>query len=226
MTKNRENFIFISISNIITALTVYLLFWSTDNIVDNTSETMAMPVAIYSPNNIFLCLVVLFNILLFWLLYNKNHKPDVQRLYQVNSTSTNVVQMKEYYHLENLRRAEEVSLEVKNYAIRTMAPYMTVPNIEFLCANIEGWTKSKAITLKPLDVSTVLSSLDLRHFAWNIGERLGWSGQQRAQFIKQTFPNTLQDLEVETIRRNLRQKGTCLIKIDVPEHGDFHFQKL
>ena len=226
MTKNRENIFLISITNIITALTVYLLFWTSDNTADNISETRVMTVVDYLPNIVFRGFVVFFNVIVFSLLRNRNHTSDAHIPYEVNSLSTSVVQMKEYYHLENLRREEEVSLEVKNYAIRTMAPYMSVDNIEFLCANIKGWTKSKSITLKPLDVSTVLSSLDLRHFAWNIGERLGWTGQQRAQFIKQTFSQTLQELEVETIRRNLRQKGTCLIQLDIPEHGDFHFQSI
>ena len=54
-------------------------------------------------------------------------------------------------------------------------------------------------------------------------ERCGWKGEQRARFIKLSFPSELKDVEVETIRRNLRQKGTCKIEIDVPENGSFAF---
>ena len=225
MIKMRANILLMMITNIGTAIVVSAIIGFDNNnlnqggIAENLDTAKAVPFLLF--------LVFLLIVITAYILY-KLRKSSEKSVYtiQSNTVSNKVSQMKEYYHLENLRREEEVSLEVKNYSIRTMAPYMTVDNIEFLCANIEGWTKSKGITLKPLDVSTVLSSLDLRHFAWNIGERLGWTGQQRAQFIKLTFPQTLQELEVETIRRNLRQKGTCLIQLDIPEHGDFHFQSI
>lgn len=221
MTKLRENFLLMMMTNLSTAIVVFVILTMNDTAVnikrdiENTNTTMAV-FSLITFVLILLNIFVLFKI-------RKTHK-QAQNYSSESKVSNKVVQMKEYYKLENLRREEEVSLEVRNYSIRTMAPYMSVDNIEFLCINIDGWTKNKGIALKPLDVSIALSSLDLRHFAWNIGERLGWTGQQRAQFIKKTFPKPLQDLEIETIRRNLRQKGTCQIKIDVPVHGDFHFQ--
>ena len=221
MTKLRENFLLMMMTNLSTAIVVFVILTMSDTAVnvkrdiDNTNSTMAVFFLI-------VLVLILLNIFILFKIRKANDQP--QSCITEGKVTNKVVQMKEYYKLENLRREEEISLEVKNYSIKTMAPYMSVDNIEFLCANIEGWTKTKGITLKALDVSVAVSSLDLRHFAWNIGERLGWTGQQRAQFIKQTFPKTLQDLEVETIRRNLRQKGSCIIKIDIPEHGDFHFQ--
>ena len=221
MIKVRSIFLLMT-TNIGTALVVTRVLGNGENVSEKHTIFEVFNTAKVVPFLfIFLFLILLTVVYILFKIRKESVKPvnDVSN----NMASNRVAKMKEYYHLENLRREEQIFLEVKNYAIQIMAPYMSVDNIEFLCANVECWTKHKGIDLKPLDVSSILTCLDLRHFAWNIGERLGWSGQQRAQFIKLTFPINLKDLEVETIRRNLRQKGTCLIPIDIPEHGEFHF---
>ena len=68
--------------------------------------------------------------------------------------------------------------------------------------------------------------LDLRHLAWNIGKRLDWNGNQCATFIKICFHLEMKDLEIETIRRNLRQKGSCIIERDVPENDSYEFHSV
>ena len=95
--------------------------------------------------------------------------------------------------------------------------------LTLLYNNVYLWYHSKKASLVPVCTDGTLSTLDLRHLVWNIGERCGWKGEQRARFIKLSFPSELKDVEVETIRRNLRQKGTCKIEIDVPENGSFAF---
>ena len=222
MTKVRVNLLLMMMTNIGTAIAVFAIL----KMDLNVARLFHVILNSYTAVAVLLFMIVSILIIIVVYVFHKYRKDTPNTICDVkrNLVSDKVVQMKDYYYLENLRREEEVSLEVKNYTIRTMAPYMSVDHIEFLCANIEGWTKSKALSLKSVEVSNVLSSLDLRHFAWNIGERLGWTGQQRALFIKQTFPQNLQDLEIETIRRNLRQKGTCIIQIDIPEQGDYHFK--
>ena len=68
----------------------------------------------------------------------------------------------------------------------------------------------------------------LFYFVWNIGERLGWSGVKRAEFAKYCFPVAMKDLEVETIRRTVKQspENQFTIKIDEPDSKDdyrFHY---
>ena len=77
--------------------------------------------------------------------------------------------------------------------------------------------------LIPVTTDGRLTTLDLRHLAWNIGERFNWKGIKRALFIKLVFPIEMRELEVETIRRNLRQNGNCIIELDIPEKGFFEF---
>ena len=112
---------------------------------------------------------------------------------------------------------------IRQYIEITLSPYMKDAALTLLYNNVYLWYHSKKASLAPVCTDGTLSTLDLRHLVWNIGERCGWKGEQRARFIKLSFPSELKDVEVETIRRNLRQKGTCKIKIDVPENGSFAF---
>ena len=83
--------------------------------------------------------------------------------------------------------------------------------------------ESEDSKLIPVTTDGRLTTLDLRHFAWNIGERFNWKGVKRAMFVKLVFPVEMRDLEVETIRRNLRQNGNCIIDLDIPEKGLYEF---
>lgn len=112
---------------------------------------------------------------------------------------------------------------IRQYIEITLSPYMKDVSLTILYNNVYLWYHGKKASLTPVCTDGSLSTLDLRHLVWNIGERCGWKGEQRARFIKQSFPSELKDVEVETIRRNLRQKGTCKIEIDVPEKGSFAF---
>ena len=47
--------------------------------------------------------------------------------------------------------------------------------------------------------------------------------QHRATFIKLCFPKELNDVEIESIRRSLRQKGKCKIEIDIPDKDSYEF---
>lgn len=64
---------------------------------------------------------------------------------------------------------------------------------------------------------------DLKHYVWNIGIRLDYSGISKATFVKQVFAEELRNQSLETILRTLRQDGKCLIELDHPKPGSFRF---
>ena len=131
--------------------------------------------------------------------------------------------IRERHQSEMARHKKEIEECVIAYVVQTMAPYMKSNDLTVLCENIRSWDTSKDIALTPTLTSGQLSTLDLRHLAWNIGERFKWSGEQRAVFIKQSFPHEFRDLEIKSIKQNLRQQGNCIIPIDIPEKRDFKF---
>lgn len=62
-------------------------------------------------------------------------------------------------------------------------------NFEKLCNNIRLYIQNeKPITMEPVVTNGELNSLDLRHFGWNIGTRLGYKGDSKAYFIKKCIP--------------------------------------
>lgn len=120
---------------------------------------------------------------------------------------------------------------IKEYIDIVMVPFLDDDkSLDMLFENIRHWNLSddEQFMPVPLNPSHRLSSFDIRHFVWNIGERLGWSGVKRAEFAKYCFPVAMKDLEVETIRRTLKQspENQFTIKIDEPDSKDdyrFHY---
>ena len=129
--------------------------------------------------------------------------------------------IRERHQYEIARHKKEIEECVIAYVVQTMAPYMKSSDLNMLCENIRNWVASKQIILTPTLTNGQLSTLDLRHLAWNIGERFKWSGEHRAVFIKQSFPHEFRDLEIKSIKQNLRQQGNCVISIDIPEKHDY-----
>lgn len=112
---------------------------------------------------------------------------------------------------------------------------MTEEELPKLCNEINGWCMDAAYKPTPIslkytaDTKDRLKTLDLKHFIWNIGERLGanngYTGIVRSRFIKNLFPDALQDAEVVSLQRTLTiepEKGH--IKLDRPAPGcnEFH----
>ena len=64
-----------------------------------------------------------------------------------------------------------------------------------------------------LIVDKAIRTIDLMHYAWNIGNLFKKKGIDTATFIKQVFADALVDVEISTIIRKLRMEGTCIIEL-------------
>lgn len=129
-------------------------------------------------------------------------------------------------HNEMCQKKEEERREaIKEYIDIKMVPYFKDDeSLDIIYVNIIHWNKSETegFEPKPLNPSHGLTQWDIRHFVWNIGERLGWTGAKRARFAKLCFPVCLQGVEEETIRRTLKQSsGPYTIEIDEPDSSDY-----
>lgn len=160
---------------------------------------------------------------LVWKQYKKRHQSRLQSHRPTDEQVALYETIRKQHQTEKEDMDKAMLSAIQQYIEITLSPYMKDAALTLLYNNVYLWYHSKKATLVPVCTDGTLSTLDLRHLVWNIGERCGWKGEHRARFIKQSFPSELKDVEVETIRRNLRQKGTCKIKIDVPENGSFAF---
>jgi hypothetical protein len=134
---------------------------------------------------------------------------------------------KEYQREQEQRRHNTIDA-IMEYVTHTMSPYIYDNyELEKLLDAIRKWADDWQHKPVPIRLKSTLTTLDLRHFVWNIAERLGskkdYTGEVRAIFIKRMFPDVMRDIELDSIRNFKFQPDSGNIVIDDPEKGDYHF---
>lgn len=134
---------------------------------------------------------------------------------------------KEFQREQEQRRQDTIAAIIE-YVAHTMSPYIyDNGELEKLCDAIRMWANDWRHVPVPIRLKSTLTTLDLRHFVWNIAERLGskkdYTGEVRAIFIKRMFPNVMKDIELDSIRNFKFQPDTGSIMIDEPDKGDYRF---
>ena len=134
---------------------------------------------------------------------------------------------------QHRRQCEQEKADLVNviidYVDYIMPPYVDEENLTSLCGEIRLWTEDSTHRPAAIRLKGKLTTVDLRHFAWNIGERLGkengYDGTARAVFIKAMFPDVFKDTEIESIKNFKLNPRACRIPIDEPEDGNhaFHY---
>ena len=123
-------------------------------------------------------------------------------------------------------RQADIKRVIHEYTTFVMTEFLSKENLEILHENIEYFAYGQSDLYKPIrsKVDNSLRSIDLMHFVWNIGERLGISLIDRATFIHTIFPHELKDASIKYLSKNLRTCGVCKIALDIPKTGDYHFK--
>ena len=134
---------------------------------------------------------------------------------------------KEFQREQEQRRLDTIAAIIE-YVVHTMSPFVyDNGELEKLCEDIKKWANDWRHIPVPIRLKSALTTLDLRHFVWNIAERLGskkdYTGEVRAIFIKRMFPDVMKDIELDSIRNFKFQPDTGSIVIDEPDKGDYHF---
>ena len=134
---------------------------------------------------------------------------------------------KEYQREQEQRRHNTIDA-IMEYVTHIMSPYIyDNDELEKLLDAIRKWADDWQHKPVPIRLKSTLTTLDLRHFVWNVAERLGskkdYTGEVRAIFIKRMFPDVMKDIELDSIRNFKFQPDTGSIVIDEPDKGDYHF---
>ena len=127
---------------------------------------------------------------------------------------------------EKAERQADIKRVIHEYTTFVMTEFLSKEGLEILHENIEYFVHGQSDLYKPIrsKVDNSLRSIDLMHFVWNIGERLGISLIDRATFIHTIFPHELKDASIKYLAKNLRTCGVCKIALDIPKAGDYHFK--
>lgn len=120
---------------------------------------------------------------------------------------------------QKLQQEQVQTLEnVLIYAGQELSLYMTESELQQLCEHIRFFqyaTEKECDQIKtPVAIDTKLKSIDLMHFGWNVGNQFKKTGIETATFVKRVFAAPLEKVEISTIKRKLREEGTCIIKIE------------
>ena len=146
----------------------------------------------------------------------------------VKTKEDSYIQRCKAYEQEQEQRRKETIAAILDYARYTMSPYVyDSEELENLCEEVRHWSEEYTYSPIPIRLKQRLTTLDLRHFVWNIGERLGtkngYNGYARADFIKAMFPDVMKDIEQDSIRNFKFQSNKGSIVIDEPDEDDFRF---
>ena len=167
------------------------------------------------------------------------HQTEVEKpqgpIIEVSETTETSMEQSDLYALrckefqrEQEQRRQDTISAIMEYVTHTMSPYIyDNEELENLCNEIKRWAEDWRHNPVPVRLRSTLTTLDLRHFVWNIAERLGskkdYTGEVRAMFIKRMFPDVMKDIELDSIRNFKFQPDTGSIVIDEPDKGDYHF---
>ena len=146
----------------------------------------------------------------------------------VQTKDDSYIQRCKAYEQEQEQRRKDTVAAILDYARYTMSPYVyDSEELENLCEEVRHWSEEYTYSPIPVRLKQRLTTLDLRHFVWNIGERLGtkngYNGYARADFIKAMFPDVMKDIEQDSIRNFKFQPNKGSIVIDEPDEDDYHF---
>jgi hypothetical protein len=149
--------------------------------------------------------------------------PKKKSLKQSNEKSENSEEFEkirtERNHLKDKAERDNKDIAVK-YTQEEFAPYCSNESLDLLCKYVISYSEKKPLkNIKPITIKG-LTNLDLYHFGWNIWNHFKVSKQiEVAAFLKKVFPEFLNDVETETIKRHLKDdelKG--IIKIQKTLH--------
>jgi hypothetical protein len=159
--------------------------------------------------------------------HSSNKKEEMPPLVEINTTEPESIASLDYWRNEQLQnKAEEKERKLKvalHYSKKAFISYTSDEHIDILCEDIILYANKLDLNnLKPIIIKSDLSTLDLLHFGWNIWNHFRISNQNNAAyFLKLVFAIPLKDMEVETIKKHLKDdelKGIIKIQENISEY--------
>lgn len=156
---------------------------------------------------------------------SKTH-PPINEIVSTCLNKSTLIQNEKWKKSElDKHRKTQILVE---YASATLVNHIKENHLETILKNVVLFATSPESDFIPVETDGSLGTADLRHFAWNIGKRLGYDRMTQAKFIKQCFPKEFINCELSTIVRNLSDEVVSIIKIDKPDKDsyDFHWEAI
>ncbi len=170
---------------------------------------------------------------------SKNHSSLPVVGENLSELSTPRVEPVQYTHDDYAKCIEAQEKEVQkekarrtkailNYSHRTMSRFLYEEDVNILVEEIRKWLDDCNYVPTAINRFKVnVENIPLRHFVWNIAERIGkreYNLAMRIAFVKALFPKPFATLDYSTLRNIKAPCADDVIPIDEPTNGryDFH----
>lgn len=131
------------------------------------------------------------------------------------------------YETRQANAKAELTASIMEYVGRTMPPFVADKDMKTLCNEIRCWCSNPSYKPSDIRLRVRLSTNDLCHFIWNIGERLGrsngYDGECRALFVKRLFASALSDVELPSLKNMTKTTSADRISLDRPSPDSLKF---
>ena len=116
---------------------------------------------------------------------------------------------------------------VLDYVHRTMSRFLYEEDLYKVIEAVKEWSNDTNYT--PIAINRfkeTVENIPLRHFVWNIAERLGkrdYTMVMRIAFVKALFPKPFEGLDYSTLKNLKAPCSNDVIPIDEPDNGGYDF---
>ena len=116
---------------------------------------------------------------------------------------------------------------VLDYTHRTMSRFLYEEDMNKVIEAVKEWSNDSNHTPTAIiRFKETVENIPLRHFVWNIAERLGkrdYTMAMRIAFIKSLFPKPFDGLDYSTLKNLKAPCSNDVIPIDEPINGRYNF---
>ena len=129
-----------------------------------------------------------------------------------------------------LKRREQILASIRGYILEVLFPFVDMETLRIIQEDVMAWSDDREHKPVAVDAGDGWTTLDCRHFIWNITARLRLLGgdypvYSQGLFIKRMFPAVCKDAEAEYLGKNLTIKpNEGFVHIDKPDKDDWRFR--
>ena len=128
---------------------------------------------------------------------------------------------------EALEEKKKRTRAVLDYVHRTMSRFLYEDDLNKVIEAVNEWSNDTNYTPTAINhFKETVENIPLRHFVWNIAERLGkrdYTMAMRIAFIKTLFPKPFEGLDYSTLKNLKAPCSNDVIPIDEPDNGGYDF---
>ena len=122
---------------------------------------------------------------------------------------------------------EKRTRAVFDYVHHTMSRFLYEEDLNKVIEAVKEWSNDTKYTPTAINrFKETVENIPLRHFVWNIAERLGkrdYTMAMRIAFIKALFPKPFEGLDYSTLKNLKAPCSNDVIPIDEPVNGGYKF---